>query len=162
LQRVLTIIQLLIISIPILVPVFVAFRVIRMTADNRCSEKRIRGLEAHESHQNHLVHLLAQMEKKVEDTIVDLVETQGNSAVVASSSKVEQTGNNKIKKPTLTDAQKEIVGWLNTLPNLRKEFAFIHTVANSHPAIVCRDLEKFIIHKDGQGILLHWADNFGF
>lgn len=160
-QRVLTTIQLLIISIPVLVPAFVAFRVIRMTTDNRSSEKRIKDLEAHESHQNHLVHLLAQMEKKVEDTVVDLVETQGNSAVVASSSNVEQT-HNKAKKPTLTDTQKEIVGWLNTLPNLKKEFAFIHTVANSHPAIVCRDLEKFIIHKDGQGILLHWADNFDF
>lgn len=151
-----------------MIPTFVIFRLAQVTSNNLLSQKRIKDLEAHESHQSRLVHILVGLEKKVEDEVVDIMENQGNSTD-DSPPIAEVTGHidnpvikqkKAAKKPTLTEAQKEIILWLNTLPNLKKERAFIHTVSNSHPVIVCREMERWKIHDAGLGILRHWADNF--
>jgi len=60
----------------------------------------------------------------------------------------------------LTPLQIKIAGWLNGLPGLKKELAYISGVRNSHAVIVCRDVKRFPGHKQGEGVIRHWADQF--
>ncbi|KAI0676040.1 DUF676-domain-containing protein [Trametes maxima] len=60
----------------------------------------------------------------------------------------------------LNATQRKLVAWLNTLPGLKKELVFIHPVRNSHAVIISRDVKRFPSHKQGEGVLRHWADHF--
>ncbi len=66
------------------------------------------------------------------------------------------------KKPevVLSEVQRRIVRSLNTLPGLKKELAFIHPVRNAHAVIICRDVKRFPSHRQGEGVIRHWADHF--
>ena len=72
----------------------------------------------------------------------------------ASKAQAEQ------KDLVLSDVQKKIVAWLNTLPGLKKELAFIHPVRNAHAVIISRDVKRFPSHRQGEGVIRHWADHF--
>ncbi|KAI0642455.1 DUF676-domain-containing protein [Trametes meyenii] len=60
----------------------------------------------------------------------------------------------------LNETQRKLVAWLNTLPGLKKELVFIHPVRNSHAVIISRDVKRFSSHRQGEGVLRHWADHF--
>ena len=147
---------------------------VQLLSSNYSSKKRIKNLESHESHKNRLIHVLAELERNVENRIVDFVETSEANASTSTSAGINGTGQLKLPShsetisetsganPTLTEPQKELIRLLSTLPNLKKEIAFIHTLTNTHPAIVCRDVEKYKVYSVGKGILQHWADNFTF
>jgi hypothetical protein len=49
---------------------------------------------------------------------------------------------------------------LNSLPQLKKECAYIPNMRNSHATIIARDVENFEFYKIGEGVLRHWADAF--
>ena len=61
--------------------------------------------------------------------------------------------------PILTPLQRKIAAALNKLP-LKKEQVYIHSVRNSHAIIVCRDVKRFELHRQGEGVVRHWADHF--
>lgn len=63
-------------------------------------------------------------------------------------------------QPDLTPLQHKMLSWLNSIPQLQKERAFIDNIRNSHGSIIARDLNTFEFHKIGLGVLRHWADSF--
>jgi hypothetical protein len=63
-------------------------------------------------------------------------------------------------QPVLTDVQRRIARSLNALPRLQKQLAYIHPMRNAHATIVSRDVKNFAFHRDGEGVIRHWADHF--
>ena len=86
------------------------------------------------------------------------------AAVVASQENAPSHGpaasKEKSKQPQLTSNQLIIASHLNSLPQLKKFYAFIDGVRNSHAVIVSRDVKSFAFHRRGEGVIRHWADNF--
>ncbi|KAI0298867.1 hypothetical protein BC826DRAFT_1120742 [Russula brevipes] len=62
------------------------------------------------------------------------------------------------KSPQVTPAQRKMAAVLNSLPQLKKERAYIPNMRNSHATIIARDVENFESRKIGEGVLRHWAD----
>ena len=144
-------------------------------------------LEKDESSTERLVHVIARLEREMESVAIDMYDNPGvasatssepnlfsrpetgSSAQVASSSassdpeaksSVTPPANAKKSEVTLSEVQHRIVRSLNTLPGLKKELAFIHPVLNSHGIIISRDVKRFPIHRQGEGVIRHWADHF--
>jgi hypothetical protein len=143
--------------LPVLVPSFISIALIRLSLAARSSRARIKLLEKDESSQETLIRVIAQLEKRVEDAVVDMLDdpcpiTDSETQMYAPLDKKEQ--------PILSPTQFRIVASLNKLPNLKKELAFIHPVRNSHAVIVCRDVKRFPSHNMGEGVLRHWAHSF--
>jgi len=155
----------LLISLPLLIPTVMGMVVIRFSLASRSSRKRIESLEKEESYAQKLVSVVAQLEKEMEDAVVELVDNSGdasNSDSAGATTQQVPKQRSPTGKPVLKDAQKAMVESLNALPGLRKERAFFKSVRNSHAMIISRDPQKFEIHKRGQAILNHWRDNFIF
>jgi hypothetical protein len=76
-----------------------------------------------------------------------------------SKSKRKSKAADKSSEPILSDIQLRIVDHLNRIPQLKKQLVFIHQ-RNSHATIVARDVKRFDFHKDGWGVIQHWADHF--
>ncbi|KAI9440711.1 DUF676-domain-containing protein [Lactarius indigo] len=141
--------------IPILMPVILTLVLIRVSISSYQSRSRIRLLESEDaSATQRLVHVFGQLERQVEDIVVDLAD---DSATSVPSPNGNQTA--KVA-PRVTPAQKRMVAALNTLPQLKKERAFITDVINSHGTIIARDVKNYEFHKIGEGVLRHWADAF--
>jgi hypothetical protein len=77
----------------------------------------------------------------------------------AFKSKRKSKAADKSSEPILSDIQLRIVDHLNRIPQLKKQLVFIHQ-RNSHATIVARDVKRFDFHKDGWGVIQHWADHF--
>jgi hypothetical protein len=118
---------------------------------SRRSRSRIKLLEAEDpSAIQRLVHIVGQIEREVEDTVVDIVD---DPAVSISSPGSKES-------PRVTPSQRRMAAGLNKLPQLKKELVFIPDVRNSHATIIARDIQNFEFHKIGEGVLRHWADSF--
>lgn len=44
------------------------------------------------------------------------------------------------------------------MPELKKERAMFRKVANSHGIIISRDVKRFAMHKEGEPVVRHWAE----
>jgi hypothetical protein len=134
--------------------------------DALSSHERIRRLESDASLRHQLVHVLAELEKKMDDKIVDVVELENSTSKSANHKAVEQHSTPRLileksaAEQFFTEPQKDIVKLLNALPNLKKEIAFIDIPPSAHAALICRDMGKYKFSDAGKGILQHWADNF--
>jgi hypothetical protein len=141
--------------LPILFPTFICLALTRLTISARRSRSRIKLLEAEDpSATQRLVHIFAQLERQVEDIVVDIVDDTPLSIPSPGSTKTPK------ESPRVTPAQRRMAVNLNALPQLKKERAYIPDVRNSHATIVARDVQKFKFHKVGEGVLRHWADAF--
>jgi len=128
---------------------------IRISISSYHSRSRIRLLESEDaSATQRLVHVVGQLEREVEGMVVDMVD--------APAAPVSSSNGNQISKrvPRITPAQRRMVAALNSLPQLKKERAYITDVSNSHATIIARDIKNFEFHKIGEGVLRHWADAF--
>lgn len=170
--------QLILASLPILMPAIMTLVIVRLSLDARSSRSRIKLLEKEESYRSRLVHVVAELEKRVEDVVVDYMDDPGRVAIaiqdpaLTSSETLTEPepttmtkagagrASSSVSHPTLTDLQKKLVVSLNKLPNLKKELVYVHPVLNSHAVIIARDVKRFEHHKQGQGVLRHLADNF--
>ncbi|KAF8463203.1 DUF676-domain-containing protein [Russula ochroleuca] len=140
--------------LPILFPAFIGLALVRLTISSRQSRTRIKVLEAEDaSTTERLVHIFAQLEREVEDMVVDIMD---DPTPIQSQ---ESTKTSK-KSPRVTPAQRKMAKVLNGLPQLKKERAYIADVRNSHATIIARDMQNFEFHKIGEGVLRHWADAF--
>lgn len=121
--------------------------ILRFSLATRSSRARIKQLEreAHTAGQEKLSDILAELEREVEESVVDIVDQS-----IPSSSRAH---------PIINANHKKIVNWLNSLP-IEKEVAYFPAVRNSHAIIVCRDVKRFELHRQGEGVLRHWADCF--
>lgn len=175
-----TSLQLIIAALPLLLPTFITLVIVRLSLDARKSRSRIRLLESHESYRDRLAHAVAQMEKQVEDAVVDYMDDPGALAALASDpgtgspstatliepqtiveTKVDAGPSTvPVSGPSVTELQRRIVKSLNTLPRMKKELVYVHPVLNSHAVIIARDVKRFEHHKQGHGVLRHLADNF--
>jgi hypothetical protein len=140
--------------IPILFPAFIGLALLRLYLSSRQSRTRIKLLEADDaSATERLVHIFAQLEREVEDIVVDIID---DPTPIRS-----QESTKMLKKvPRVTPAQRKMAKFLNALPQLKKERAYIADIRNSHATIIARDMQNFEFHKIGEGVLRHWADAF--
>lgn len=139
--------------LPILVPVFISLAILRLSLATRSSRARIKELEreAHNEGRQTLVHLFAELEREVEEAVVDFIDNPDPSPSY-------QPENSK-QHPIITPNHTRIATWLNSLP-IKKELAFFPAVRNSHAMIICRDVKRFEIHRLGEGVVRHWAQSF--
>lgn len=164
---------------PILFPTFISLAILRLSLSSRASRRRVKTLEGEEAFKQRLVNVLARVEKDVEDVLVDIMndpeaavgdasDSDNDTPIASPTSDTNEdpmaiagTEKRKNKKgPILTPVQRQCVAWLNTLPNLKKELVFINPTTNAHAVIISRDPARFPTHKDGEGVLRHWADHF--
>lgn len=173
-------------SLPILIPTIMTIAFVRLSLESRKSRSRIKALENHDSYRERLVQVVGQMEKRVEDVVVEYMDDPAESvprnaepsasghnanATPGSSSTLAEgaPGQDGSKHALATVAVAQTVGIsalqrrmaksLNTLPNLEKRLVFIDLVLNSHAVIIARDVKRFKHHRRGHGVLEHLADN---
>ena len=132
--------------LPILIPIGLSVALINFSLATRSSRARIRLLEQDESK---LAHYLRELEKDVEDIVVNLVDDSNPSF----------SGKHPPEHPIITPLQRRMAASLNRLP-IKKERAYFPHVRNSHSIIVCRDVKRFEIHRRGEGVVRHWATSF--
>ncbi|RDB15767.1 hypothetical protein Hypma_003722 [Hypsizygus marmoreus] len=142
--------------LPVLIPLGISLIVLRFSLATRSSRARIRLLEQ-ESKGEHLIHVLAQLEKDVEIAVAELIDDP--NPITPPSPSTKRTPKPPPEQPILTPLQRKIAASLNTLP-IKKELAYIENVRNSHAVIVCRDVKRFEGHRQGEGIIRHWAASF--
>jgi hypothetical protein len=135
-------------------PTFICLALVRLSNSSRRSRSRIKLLEAEDpSATQRLVHIFGQLERQVEDIVVDIVDDPPVS-IPEGWTKTSK------KSPGVTPAQRRMAAGLNALPQLTKERVYIPDVRNSHASIIARDIQNFEFHKIGEGVLRHWADAF--
>jgi hypothetical protein len=100
------------------------------------------------------VHIFGQLEREVEDIVVDIVDDPNTLIPSQESTKKSKTS------PRLTPLQRKMAAVLNAVPQLKKERAYIPDVRNSHSVIIARDVKNYDFHRIGEGVLRHWADAF--
>ncbi|KAI0639203.1 DUF676-domain-containing protein [Trametes polyzona] len=168
---------------PVLVPLVFTLIITRLSLASHASRTRIKKLEKDETRTERLVHIVGSLEREIEDAVVDMFDG-ADSASPSSSEPIlaaaaSETASRDPKTDTdasavvasnepmsrepglvLNETQRKLVTWLNTLPGLKKELVFIHPMRNSHSVIISRDVKRFPSHKDGEGVLRHWADHF--
>ncbi|KAI9064022.1 DUF676-domain-containing protein [Trametes sanguinea] len=163
---------------PILIPLFLTLVLTRLSLASKASRTRIKQLEKDESGTERLVHVIGSLEREMEDAVVDMFDNADNtpsadngsdpssasSETISADSRALSTGKGalaKARKPefVLSEKQRKLVKWLNALPGLKKELAFIHPVRNAHGTIIARDVKRFPAHKLGEGVLRHLADH---
>ena len=141
--------------LPLLFPSIITLALIRLSIASHYSRTRVKLLEAEDaSTSERLVHIFGQLEREVEDMVVDIVDDPNTLVPSQESAKTSKTS------PRLTALQRKMAAVLNSLPQLKKERAYIADVRNSHSVIVARDVKNFDFHKIGEGVLRHWADAF--
>ncbi|KZT10130.1 DUF676-domain-containing protein [Laetiporus sulphureus 93-53] len=170
---------LLYISLPVIIPLFLALVLSRLALASRASRLRLELLEKEPSSVERLAKVIARLERSVESAIDDIMDDPGNPPSSFSSPSPPRNdspnpelgldpkskshlklGESAPQHVILTDVQLRLVRLLNTLPGLKKERAFIDPVRNAHGSIICRDPQRFEFHKLGEGVLRHWADHF--
>ncbi|CAL1714629.1 unnamed protein product [Somion occarium] len=166
----------IIVSLPVLFPALLILVVVRLSMDSHSSRSRIKLLEEDESYGHRLIHVVGQLEKSMEDAVAELIDDQGNVEPQLPStdtladtcppgthdqpSEAQTPQSSSEGSSLLTPRQRRMVATLNSLPELKKELAFINPVLNSHATIVARDIQKFKHHAIGHGVLQHVADHF--
>jgi hypothetical protein len=139
--------------LPLLIPIFISMALLRLTIASRSSRARIRLLEqeAHNGNQKALVGLMAELEREMEEAVVDLIDNPDPSPIYQSEASKEH--------PIITPNHRKIANWLNALP-IKKELAYFPAVRNAHAMIISRDVKRFEIHRLGEPVLRHWATSF--
>ena len=146
------------ISLPVVIPAFISLVILRLSLASRSSRFRIKQLEeeAHTTGQQKLADTIAELEREVEEAVVDLIDNPDLSSSIYQPS---QPSTSSRAQPIISPNHKKIVNWLNLLP-IKKEIAYFPEVRNAHPIIVCRDVEHYESHRKGEGVLRHWANSF--
>ena len=151
--------------LPVLIPVFISIAVFRLSMAARDSRARIKLLETDESKGPRLIHILSTLEQKVETAVANLIDDPLSESDPTPGStttppvEIRSVEDDK-RRPPLNPLQLRMAAWLNKLPGLKKERAFIPLVVNSHAVIVCRDPKRFPTHRVGEGVIRYWADQF--
>jgi hypothetical protein len=147
--------QALLVLFPVLLPTLISLVMIRFSISSYHSRSRIKLLESEDaSTTQRLIHIFGELERKVEDVVVDMVDDPSGPPLSEETAQVSK------QSPRITPAQRRMMSALNALPQLKKERAYIPDVRNSHATIIARDIKNFEFHKIGEGVLRHWADAF--
>ena len=135
------------------------------------SRKELQATYAVEEGKGTVEYVVGRLEREMEGVVVDMFDSPGLSesssdpAFFPKPADAEDgavsASENAAEKPVvlLSDIQRKIIASLNSLPGLKKELAFIHPVRNAHAVIISRDVKRFPGHKQGEGVIRHWADH---
>lgn len=162
--------QLIIASLPLLIPALMSIAFVRLSLESRKSRGRIRLLESDASYRERLVQIVGHVEKRVEDAVVEYMDDPGadvtraeepSAGSSATLAEAPQTKGEVVRASVtgISDLQRRMAESLNTLPRLEKQRAFIDLVLNSHAIIIARDVKRFKHHTRGHGVLTHLADH---
>lgn len=159
----------------------------RLSLETFQSRKRIKLLEEDESAAKRLVYRFQQLERTVEEAVIEIMDTEHpmlenypepSEPAIASpqpetdapeeptsggdipSSLQARASDTMTKQLLITPEQKQMIAALNSLPRLQKYMAYFPNVRNAHAPIICRDIKNFPHHKRGEGVLRHWIDHF--
>ncbi|PPR03049.1 hypothetical protein CVT24_012437 [Panaeolus cyanescens] len=145
-------------SLPILAPAVLTLIIIRLSLSSNASRARVRDLEkaSKDGQTKRLLHIIAELEREIEESVVEAIENPEPKETSKEKKKASPM------HPIISPTHIKIATWLNQLP-IQKELAYFPDtlVRNSHSMIVCRDVEmkRFAIHKRGEPVVRHWADN---
>jgi hypothetical protein len=96
-------------------------------------------------------------------TVLEISSNNLECTTKSNSTAISKSGSRKKSMPVLKPSQARMVRSLNThLTRMKKYAAYIHPIRNSHGTIIARDVLRFDFHKEGEGVLRHWADGFIF
>jgi len=139
--------------LPLLFPSIITLALIRLSIASHYSRSRVKLLEAEDASTSsqRLVHILGQLEREVEEMVVDIVDDPNTPLPSQENTKTS---------PRLTALQRKMAAVLNALPQLKKERVYIPDVRNAHSVIIARDVKNYAFHRIGEGVLRHWADAF--
>ncbi|KAI0695350.1 DUF676-domain-containing protein [Cerioporus squamosus] len=152
---------LLMVITPVLIPLVFSLVITRLALASRASRSRIKLLEKDQSSTERLVHVIGRLEREMEGVAIDIFDSPGSTGVSSpTSSEPNLFSQPETSTQAASDSKRRIVRSLNTLPGLKKELAFIHPVRNAHAVIICRDVKRFPSHRQGEGVIRHWADHF--
>jgi hypothetical protein len=175
--------QLIYVILPVAVPIIFTLVISNFTYNAFLSRHRIRLLEkSGKRNRETIMDLMRSLEREVEETVVDYVETgeaestpessrsitplpthastsQREDADVLHSGPTSSSPTRNTSQPVLLPAQERMIANLNSIPHLKKQFVFYEGLTNTHATIVCRDIKRFSFHKKGEGVLRHLADN---
>jgi hypothetical protein len=160
--------------LPILIPTFISLALVRLSIASRNSRTRLKALEIDSSNKESLAHIIAKLESNVESVVLDIYDSPGIpsssspslqmdgmlASPISDEVNVSPDSRPPALAPLLSPVQRRCIQNLNKIPQLQKERAFFEGVLNSHAIIVCRDIKRFKIHLEGEGVLRHWADHF--
>ncbi|KAF8448973.1 putative serine esterase-domain-containing protein [Boletus edulis BED1] len=163
--------------LPILFPTFVSLALVRLSIASHNSRTRLKALEIDESNYERLSRIIAKLESNVESVVLDMYDSQGTTSSPSPLPSEDPIGGIVIQQDSevvddspdsqplthailLSPVQRRCIQNLNKIPQLQKERAFFVDVLNSHAMIVCRDVKRFKLHLEGEGVLRHWADHF--
>ncbi|KAL1747599.1 putative serine esterase-domain-containing protein [Schizophyllum fasciatum] len=166
-------------TLPLVVPLFLSLVLFRLGMSARKSRRRIKLLEADPSKLSNgetLMQAVAKLEKDMEDAVADMMENPSgeesdDTLAQADAVLTENDGKGKLKRcrsrqsnqpksvARIAPLQRKMAAALNELP-IQKERAFIENVRNSHAVIISRDVKNFDWHRQGEGVIRHWADSF--
>ncbi|KAK1236213.1 hypothetical protein PQX77_000534 [Marasmius sp. AFHP31] len=141
--------------IPLLIPTVATLVVIRFTKASRKSRQRIKALEKDSRSQESLAQTLARLEHDMEEAVVELIEEPQRPT---TAREVDEGGPREEKPAVLSPLQRKMAAQLNTLP-IKKHFAFLDAVFNSHGSIIMRDVKRFKFQIIGEGVVRHWSDS---
>lgn len=65
-------------SLPVVFPAFLSLVLVRLTLDSHSSRGRIKLLEADKSYPDRLIHVVGQLEKSMEDAVLEMIDDPGN------------------------------------------------------------------------------------
>ncbi|KAF8595042.1 DUF676-domain-containing protein [Ceratobasidium sp. AG-I] len=82
------------------------------------------------------------------------------ASITSTSPAIPKSAKDDPLQPVLTPSHLKMIASLNSIPQLRKVRAYFPYVRNAHSVIIVRDPGTFEVHKDGLGVLRHWADRF--
>ncbi|KAJ3494325.1 hypothetical protein NLJ89_g10832 [Agrocybe chaxingu] len=144
--------------LPLLIPTLVPPLLLYSLHASHVSQKRVKALEleVRASGQQKLQHILAELDREMEEAVVDLIDNPDPSPKSRCGS---AEGAVRRAHPIITPTHERIALWLNALP-IKKELGFFPTMINSHAVIICRDVKRFEANKLGEGVVRHWADSF--
>jgi hypothetical protein len=148
-------IQASLVLLPVLLPTVILLVTIRLSISSHYSRSRIKLLESEDtSATQRLIHIFGQLERGVEDIVVDIVDSPTSPVLSKESLRIS------MQSSRITPGQRRMVVALNVVPQLKKELAYISDVRNSHTVIIACDIKYFKSHKIGESVLRHWADAF--
>lgn len=161
--------------LPIILPTFVSLVLVRLSIASHKSRTRLKDLEVDGSNKERLAHIIAKLESNVESVVLDMYDSQNSpSSPLPSPSRdlvdgtlTQQEGVNVSPESgpspfqaLFSPVQRRCIQNLNKIPQLQKELVFFSGVRNAHAMIVCRDVQRFKFHLEGEGVVRHWADHF--
>ncbi|KAI6096917.1 hypothetical protein EDD16DRAFT_626343 [Pisolithus croceorrhizus] len=155
--------------LPVLLPTFVSILLVRFSISSKKSRARLQSLEADASAEERLAHVCScQARERARGCRVRRVRGPQRPHIRQPTAWKLRSSEARFRRGDgtpvgvgipFTTSQLRSIGNLNEIPQLKKTFAFLEDIFDSHAVIICR-LPKYEHNWKGECVLRHWADQF--